>query len=131
MSQENVEIIQRAFADYAREGVMPGRGYLAPDVVWNPADETPQHGEAAVLAYMSRWEAEWENLTTTGEEFLDAGDQVVVKVHFAGRGRTSGIEVDARLFEVYTLRNGMIVRMDEFTDRQVALEAAGLSEMVL
>jgi len=126
MSQENVDIIRSAFADYAREGAVPGRGYLHPDVVWNPADEAPQYGEEAVIAYMDRWEGEWEDLTTEVEEFLDAGDSVLVTVHFSGRGRLSGISVDARTYEVYMLRDGKIARMDEFTDRAVALEAAGM-----
>ena len=128
MSEENVEIIRRAFSDYAREGIKPGRGYLAPDVVWNPTDETPQHGEEAVLAYMERWENEWEDLKTVAEDFTGSGDRVLVTVHFSGRGRLSGIEVDARTYEVYTLNDGKIVRMDEFSDKAEALEAAGLSE---
>src|SRR5688500_4075488 len=112
MSQENVEIVRRAFADYAREGVQPDRGYLAPDVVWNPADEPPQHGEGAVLAYMERWEGEWEDLKTIPEDFADAGERVLVTVHFSGRGRLSGVEVETRTYEVYTLSDGKIVRMD-------------------
>ena len=40
----------------------------------------------------------------------------------------SGIEVDAVFHEVYTLRDGKIVRYDEFTERSEALEAAGPSE---
>ena len=128
MSQENVEIVRRAFADYAREGMQPQRGYLAPEVVWNPADEVPQHGEEAVLAYMARWENEWEDLKAIPEELLDAGDRVLVAVHFSGRGRLSGIQVDARIYEVYTLEDGKIVRMDEFTERSAALVAAGLTE---
>ena len=128
MSQENVQILQRAFADYAREGVQPGRGYLAPDVVWNPYDEEPQYGEEAVLAYMQRWEHEWEDLRTIPEDFVDAGERVLVTVHFSGRGRSSGIQVDARLYEVYTFSGGKVVRMDEFNDRSAALEAAGLAE---
>lgn len=122
-----MEIVRRAFADYAREGFQLGRGYLAPDVVWNPYEEEPQHGEEAVLAYMRRWETEWEDLKTFPEHFADAGERVLVTVHFSGRGRSSKVQVDARLYEVYTLSGGKIVRMDEFSDRTAALEAAGLS----
>jgi ketosteroid isomerase-like protein len=128
MSRENVEIVRRLFEEYAQGGVDPALPYFVPDVVWNPADEAPQHGRDGVRAYMERWETEWENLETVPEEFIDAGESVLVTVHFSGRGRASGIEVDARLYEVYTLRDGMIVRMDEFTERSAALEAAGFSE---
>ena len=47
--------------------------------------------------------------------------------HFGGRGRASGIPVDAGLYEVYTLSDGKVVRIDEFTDRNTAFQAAGLS----
>jgi len=67
-------------------------------------------------------------LETTPEEFIDAGDQVVAIVHFRGRGRESGIEVDTRTYAVYTLREGKTIGMEEFTERFEALEAAGLSE---
>jgi ketosteroid isomerase-like protein len=91
-------------------------------------DEAPQHGHEGVRTYMERWETEWEELSTVPEQFIDAGDRVVVAVHFTGRGRESGIAVDAVLWEVYTLRGDKIVRMDEFSDRSEALKAAGLSE---
>jgi ketosteroid isomerase-like protein len=53
---------------------------------------------------------------------------VVVRAYFRGRGRGSGLEVDARFYELYTLRGGKIVRQDEFTELEEALEAAGLRE---
>jgi hypothetical protein len=49
-------------------------------------------------------------------------------MHFHGRGRGSGVETDARFYGVYTVRDAKIVRMDEFTERSEALEAAGLRE---
>ena len=123
-----MELVRRAFADYAREGVRLDRGHLAPDVVWNPADEPPQHGPQAVAEYMARWEREWQDLHTSAEGFVGAGDRVLVTVRFSGRGRLSGAQVEARTYEVYTVRDAQIIRMDEFTDRSAALEAAGLSE---
>jgi len=51
-----------------------------------------------------------------------------VTVRWRARGHGSGVEIDALFYEIYTLRDGRIVRMDEFTDRSEALEAAGLSE---
>jgi ketosteroid isomerase-like protein len=127
MSQENVEVVRGLFESYARGDTDPEQ-YLAADVVWNPADESPQTGLDDALAYIERWESEWEDLNTIPEEFIDAGESVFTTVHFSGRGRGSGIEVDTRLYEVWTLREGKVVRMDEFTDRAEALEAVGLRE---
>jgi ketosteroid isomerase-like protein len=124
MSEENVETMRRLFAAYrGGEEVVE---LLDPGVVWNPAEELPMRGIDAVRAYLERWESEWEDLETVPEEFIDAGDKVVVTVHFSGRGKGSGVEVDGRTYEVYVLRDGTVVRMDEFTERSQALEAAGI-----
>jgi ketosteroid isomerase-like protein len=69
-----------------------------------------------------------KELEVTTEEFIDAGDRVLVTAHHRGRGRGSGIEVDRRFYLVYSLRNGKVARADEYADRTEALEAAGLSE---
>ena len=58
----------------------------------------------------------------------EAGDHVFVAARFRARGRASGVEVEARLHEVYAMRNRKVLRVDEFSDRAAALEAAGLSQ---
>jgi ketosteroid isomerase-like protein len=43
-------------------------------------------------------------------------------------GRSSGVQVNAAVFAVVTLQDGLIARLDEYTDRREALEAAGMEE---
>jgi ketosteroid isomerase-like protein len=124
MSQENIEIV-REFVLLDLDEAMTRTD---PAIVWNPTEEPPCHGRDAVRASLERWESDWDDLEQAPEEFIDAEDRVFVAIRFRGRGRGSGIEIHNRLFEVYTLREGAIVRMDEFTDRGAALEAAGLPE---
>ena len=125
MSQENVEIVRRFLVvDVDVDSALP---YADPAIVWNPIEEPAAQGHDAVRANLERWENEWDEYEVIPEEFIDTGDRVVVTVHLRGRGRGSGIEIDARFYEVYTLRDGKIVRMDEFAEQSEALEAAGLS----
>ena len=71
----------------------------------------------------------WENSDSTVEEVVDGvGDRVFVMARFRGRGRASGAEVKGRHFEVYTVRDRKVIRVEEFSERGEALEAAGLSE---
>jgi uncharacterized protein len=128
MSQENVEIVRRSFDAYRRGDLDAALADANSQIVWNPAEEAPMSGLDAVRDYLARWEGEWEELDTTPEKFIDAGDRVVAIVHFRGRGRRSGVEVDARSYAVYTLRDGRMIDMEEFTNRSEALEAAGLPE---
>jgi ketosteroid isomerase-like protein len=119
---ENVEIVRRAF-EYEvygrgdREEVLAG---FDADVVLNRIEEGPSRGRDAVRDRFERWSDAWDEL---GGEFIDSGDRVVVARRWRGRRRASGIQV-----EVYTLRDGKIVRIDEFIDRAEALAAAGVPE---
>ena len=128
MSQENVEIVRRGFEASVRGDLDEVLASLDPDVVYKPAQEAAVRGRNAVRASLERWEAEWDEVQMTSEEIIDAGDHVVQAILFWGRGRGSGIEVEGRFFQVYTLRDGKAVRWEEFSDRSEALEAAGLSE---
>ena len=124
MSQENVEIVRR----FLRADVDEALPYADPGIVWNPVEELPTQGHDAVRASLAHWKAEWDDYKVMPEEFVDRGDSVVVTVRLRGRGRGSGVEVDARFYDVYSLRDGKIVRMDQYTERSQALEAAGLPQ---
>ena len=129
MSQENLEVVRRAW-EYEMFG-RGGEGALADfasDFVMNPVEEEPSFGRAAIRDNFQRFASAWDDLQVTAEQFIDAGDSVFVAVDFRGRGQASGSTVETRLYEVYTLRDHKVVRVDEFTDRDEALEAAGLRE---
>ena len=125
MSLENVEIVRRFLIV---EDVDEALTYADPGIVWNPIEELPTEGHGAVRASLARWKAEWHDYEVMPEEYVDRGDRVVVTVLLRGRGRGSGVEIDARFYDVYTVRDGKIVRMDQFTERSQAFEAVGLAE---
>ena len=45
-----------------------------------------------------------------------------------GTGDKAGVALDTALFQVVTLRGGLIVQQKDFADRDAALEAAGMEE---
>lgn len=122
MSRENVEIV-RLFLLAEVEDAM---AYADPDIVWNPAEESAGHGHDAIRESLERWKGEWDDYELLPEEFEHMGDRVLVTVRVRGRGRGSGVEIDARFYDVFTLRDGKIVRMDQFTEQSEALEAVGV-----
>jgi ketosteroid isomerase-like protein len=124
MSQENLEIVRT----FLRVDVDEALTYADPGIVWNPIEELPTQGHDAVRASLARWKAEWDDYKVLPEEFVDGGDHIVVTVRLQGRGRVSGVDIDARFYDVYTLRDRKIVRMDQFTERSEALQAVGLRE---
>jgi len=123
-----VEIVKDGFEAYQRGDLDAAAAISADDVVFNPAEEVPIRGREAVISYVRRWEEPWDHYELRTEEFIDAGECVLVTIHVKARGATSGIEVDARSHQVYSLRDGKLICMDEYLNRADALEAAGLSE---
>jgi hypothetical protein len=45
-----------------------------------------------------------------------------------GHGSGSGVAVSERVFQLFELRRGLVVRQEDFLERSKALEAAGLRE---
>jgi ketosteroid isomerase-like protein len=133
MSQENVESL-RAIYDHFREGDFRASVDLFDrHIVFLPFSETPDAevhlGVEAVAAWMRHDMLEtWADLTMEAEEFISAGDSVLVSVRQRGVARISGVPTDAHYFTLWTFRGGKIVRIENFTERANALEAAGLSE---
>lgn len=126
MSQANIEVVRRLFDSYVRGDYAEAATCLAVDVVYEVGQELPARGREAVRVMWERWDDTWDELETVPEEFVDAGDQVLVTVHYSARGRGSGIKFEERLFDVYTFCDGKCVRKREFRRRSEALEAAGL-----
>jgi ketosteroid isomerase-like protein len=119
MPHDNAEIVRR----FLVLGIDEALTYADPDIVWNPAEESATRGHDAIRASLTRWKSEWDDYELLPEEFEPMGDSVLVTVRLRARGRGSGIPVEARFYEVYTLRDGKILRMDQFTERSEALEA--------
>jgi ketosteroid isomerase-like protein len=132
MSQENVEVVRRLMDHWERGDWRGGRELFANDceivfsTSWFPDAGTYKVGWEAVRAWTDFTDA-WEEFEVGVDQIVDAGEYVVALVRNRGRGRASGADVDAEVGGVFTVRDGKIVRAD-LTDRQRALEAAGLRE---
>jgi uncharacterized protein len=132
MSHENVGIVRSLYASWEREGSFSVSGLLHPAIVWiNPSDaiETGTHvGADAFDDAMKSITDSFEEVHFDIDEYLDAGDDVVVFAIMRARGRDSGATVEDKQGHVWTLDNGKAVRLRWFHDRDLALEAAGLRE---
>jgi ketosteroid isomerase-like protein len=70
-----------------------------------------------------------EDYRPSVEEVADlGGDHVFAVVALVGRGRKSGMRMDARFYDVFTVRERLIVRIEEYTARTEAVEAVSLSQ---
>ena len=80
------------------------------------------------MDHVARWAAVWGDWTVEVESVVEAGgDEVIVLLRESGRS-DSGLTMDERHCELYTLSEGKIVRRRGFSDPNQAFEAAGLRE---
>ena len=73
----------------------------------------------------------WESMWVEPHQFLDAGDAVVVIGRVHGRGKRSGVAIDAAAGWVCHLRGARMSYLRFYLDHSEALEAVGLSEQDL
>jgi ketosteroid isomerase-like protein len=133
MSQQNVEIVRRFYAEFNRGG-MPELDTLDPAVVWYQPDEIfggegSYHGHEGVLRAVDEMRATFDEFQAIPDQFIEVGsDRVLVLARHGGIGRGSGARVDAPVGHVVTLRNAKVIEWRAYLDRADALEAVGLSE---
>lgn len=60
------------------------------------------------------------------EELADFGEHVLARTRHHGRGKGSGVQVEHRIFQLWTLRAGKVVRARMYYDEAEAREALGL-----
>jgi ketosteroid isomerase-like protein len=113
MSQENVEVARRGYEHYNRTGE-PDYSVLDPEVVYDASSRTfdplVYHGHEGIREFLALIREQWATFRLEPQEFVDAGDSVVVSVRLVGVGKESGVETTANAAHLWTLRGGKIVR---------------------
>ena len=133
MSQENVEIVRQGYERFAATGEFVA-DLATDDFVWDmsnfhgwPEQQTYEGAEGA-QRFLGEWTSAWDDWELEVDALRDAGDKVVVLVRQHGRSKAAGTPVEMSFAQVWTFRDGKQARMDMYSDRAEALEAAGLSE---
>jgi uncharacterized protein len=133
MSQENVEIVRGVYEAFGRGDVPTVLGHMDQSIEWNEAenfiyaDRNPYVGPQAVLeGVFMRIGVDWEGFTVTPEEWLDAGVRIVVLGTYSGMHKATGRSVRAQFAHVWSVREGRVVRFQQYTDtKQFADTVAG------
>ena len=132
MSQENVEVVRRAYEAFARHDLDAILEMADPEIEAHDPPEVPDatvyYGRAAVRRDWEQTIDLFEDFKIDVEKLFDAGNDVVLFVRYSGRGKESGAAVEALMAHVITLREGKAIRLRQFLDRAAALKAVGLSE---
>jgi ketosteroid isomerase-like protein len=131
MGAPELDAVRRQHARYGARHQVLAEIY-APDVEWVAAREDPDAathvGPDAIQAYFTQWVEPFEGVEFEVLEVLDGGDRIFTWLRFAGRGAGSGATVEMEHAEVWTFRDGLVVRVEEFYDHYEGLRAAGLAD---
>jgi len=130
---ENVGILREGYAAFNRGDVDAAFEVFAPEFECDMSRavgfnvDRDIYDLAQFRRLLDEYVGNWEAFQLGPDEFLDAGDHVVVPFTNRAQGR-DGIELQGRGTFVWTLHDGAIVRACLYQERDEALKAAGLSE---
>ena len=129
MSQKNVEIVRRSYGHFLATAEIRAHA----DLVWDVSnlgwpDQQIYAGPAGAMQFNAEWADAWDDWEIEPEDFIDGGERVVVILTQRGRSKATGIPVEMHFAQVWTLRDGLGIRMQLYASVEEALEAVGLSE---
>jgi ketosteroid isomerase-like protein len=140
MSEENLKILREAAEEWRRRGggaagteAIPVEAY-ADDVKWDisgyPTVDLPTRGSGRdnLLDAFRTYYRGWTSYRADFTELIDAGENVIGVLHEKAGVGDSDVLLERDVFNVYTLRDGLVVKWRAFETRGQALEAAGLRE---
>lgn len=126
----DLDELKRGYEAIARQDWDQVMALYDPEIEWIDPPEVPDGGTHVGLdAVRESWENYLEALEDWAlepQEILLGEDEIFVRSRVTGRARIGGLPIDLDLFQVWTARDGRLIRHRGFLDRGRALEAAGL-----
>src|SRR3954464_6522656 len=132
MSQENVESVRRGYGHWIATGEFTPE-LVHPDFVWDMStfrgwpERQTYVGLEGIAEFIGAWAEAWDDWELEVEDYVDAGEAgVVTIVRQRGRSKATGVPVEMRFGQVWTIRDQQQTRMRMYASPAEALEAAGL-----
>ena len=121
--QGQSDVIRGIYEAFARGDVAGVISKLAPELVWNEAenfvyaDGNPYLGPKAVLdGIFMRLATEWDGFSVAPEEIVESGDTVIARGRYRATYKATAAAVDAQFVHVWKMRDGEAVMFQEYTD---------------
>jgi uncharacterized protein len=121
MSQQDVETMRGAYEAFNRSDIPAVLNVFDPNIEWHePGGGRAPHGtfhgsQNVAQDVFSTIPQNFDEFRADPEQFIDAGDHVVVGGHFHGRGK-SGQDLDVPYVHVWLMRNGKPVGFHNYVE---------------
>ena len=115
MSQQNVELARRAAEAFDRHDFEALAELMDPLIEWNDQRELPgaasHHGVEAVERHLRAIFEDMADFRIEAQEFVEAGDHVVITSRVSAKGQVSGAPVERVTFAINEYRAGRLLRV--------------------
>jgi ketosteroid isomerase-like protein len=142
MSEQNVDLVRRAYESFNRWGARPQgdplrtlgvESPLHPEVEFHTYANSPEagvyRGREAVIAYNQRLFEQFESVRIEVDQLLPVGDRVVVVSRQHAVPTAGDAEMVVPVVESWTIREGLLAERHTFPTRNEARQAAGLRDL--
>ena len=130
---KGVYIVKGLYAAFGRGDVAAVIGAFDAGISWREADGflyadgNPYVGPQSVAqGVFQRIGGDMDGLTLSLDNIIDGGDTVVTEGRYRATMKKTGSPVDAQFAHVWQLRDGKVVRFQQYTDTRQWATAAGV-----
>jgi ketosteroid isomerase-like protein len=131
VSSDNVATVRRFVDAFNRRDFETTLDDADPEIELREWPNAPgaqvYRGRDGVLEAIANWFETWEWMQVEIGDMSEVGDRVFFTLRQRAKGKSSQIEVEITSYNVYTFRDGKVIRLELFTEREPALAAAGLT----
>ncbi len=134
----SIDLIRTAYEAFGQGDIPKVLSLMDPNVQWHEAennayapDGEPFVGPEDILNKLFvRLGGEWDGFAATPSIWHDAGNTVVVEGRYTGTFKETGKSIDSHFCHVWTVRDGKIVKFQQYTDTVAQHEAMGVASAV-
>jgi ketosteroid isomerase-like protein len=125
--EANVEKLRELYGEWGRGDYSRGGDLFHPEMTMKTigmGDPISAESLEEFVSAMRDWLSAWERpMIIEAEEFIPAGDRVLVLIRWSGRGKGSGARIEGEGAHLWTFRDGLVVDYLVYRDRDAAREA--------
>lgn len=124
-----LEIVKRSYEAFDRGDLDAVLADMDPQIEWHQAQGLPHGGLYRGIDEVRRNifdpldESWWDGFTASPDEFLAAGDQVVVVGRYRGTAKQTRKQLDVPFVHIWTIRDGRAMRFRQYLDTAGWVEA--------
>jgi ketosteroid isomerase-like protein len=125
MSEANIESVRRGYAALNQGDLWVVLDLLDPDIEWHepaPSPDAGTHqGRESFERFLRGWLESFDEFRVEPQRIIEQDDRLIAVVRQTGKGRASGLEIEATLAHVWTVADGRAIRWEAVGEPEEAL----------